>query len=95
MFSSYTYSNIKDGIVRINGVVAATTDKFPLQFAIITIRTIGNVSFNTISKDRRNQLNRTWNGDHAEILVYDTPLTDEQITQMESYLGEKWGIETI
>lgn len=39
---------------------------------------------------RQSDNQRSWHGDLAEILVYDTSLSDSDREQVEQYLGEKW-----
>lgn len=40
----------------------------------------------------RNQASAFSNGDYAEILIYNRPLTDGEHTAVRRYLGRKWGI---
>jgi hypothetical protein len=40
----------------------------------------------------RNQASNFSNGDYAEILIYNRPLTDSEHTSVRRYLGSKWGV---
>lgn len=82
--------NVKNGSGRVNGVDLTSLQylKKPSEFSILTITTAGAETFNTISNDR--SIGRSWNGDHAEILVYNRVLTTQEIQDVEYYLDSKW-----
>ena len=50
-----------------------------------------NVANTTYQIGNRTALDRTFNGDVGEIIIYNESLTDAQIDQVESYLYSKWG----
>ena len=60
--------------------------------SVISLRTTGNIEASNFSNDR-NIDNRYWSGDLAELLIYNTALTDEQIADVERRLGYKWGLQ--
>lgn len=45
-----------------------------------------------ISRDR-GYSDRTWQGDIAEVLIYDRQLTDDEISQVNQYLMQKFEIQ--
>ena len=51
-----------------------------------------NVANTTYQIGNRTALDRTFNGDVGEIIIYNESLTDAQIDQVESYLYSKWGL---
>ena len=59
--------------------------------SILSLRTTGNVEASNFSNDR-NIAGRYANGDLAELLIYNQPLNEAQITNVEYYLNEKWDL---
>ena len=41
-----------------------------------------------------NQYTESYKGIISEIIIFDTPLTDDQIIKVQYYLSKKWGLET-
>ena len=64
---------------------------FPQKLSVITLLSNGNVEANQIAKDRQFP-NRCWQGDIAEILLFNRPLPDHQRHAVETYLMRKYGI---
>jgi hypothetical protein len=88
-----THGNVRDGALAINGVTTnGLALNVPGTMSVISLRTIGNVEASNFSNDR-NIDNRYWSGDLAELLIYNTALTDEQIADVERKLGYKWGLQ--
>ena len=69
---------------------ARQTD-FPQVLSVITLEATTNVRANQIAKDRQFP-DRCWHGDIAEILLFDTTLTDNDRQAVEKYLLTKYGI---
>jgi hypothetical protein len=93
--SAYSSPNILNGITKLMGVpVNGATTALPSgSFQVLSLVTTGNVQANTVSLDR-NIANRSWNGDIAEILIYDQPLSGAEEVQIGSYLTAKYGLST-
>ena len=85
---------LKNGLFRLNGsLVDGNTTPFPdSNFSIVAIRTSENVEASRIGKDRSMGTNHNFDGRYAELLIYDTPLSDSEIERVEGYLAHKWGL---
>ena len=59
---------------------------------ILSIGTTGNVVANNFSKDRTNA-SRVWNGDLAEVLIYNELLPVSDMRKIEGYLAHKWSLQ--
>ena len=87
-------SNVRNGTTKLMGtVVDGTTTTLPTgTFQLVSLVTAGNVQANNVTKDRSNR--DGWNGDIAEILIYDTALTANQEAIVGSYLAAKYALTT-
>ena len=87
----HTNNNIKNGVTRINGnqVDGLSTD-MPTEHSIISVVTTGNVEANRIARDRA--IDRYWDGDVAEVLIYNTPLNDTDVESVNQYLATKYSL---
>ena len=54
--------------------------------------TIQSVANTTYQIGNRTALDRTFNGDIAELIIYNTELTIEQLNNVENYLASKWAV---
>ena len=91
-FQGNTHTNVSNGALAINGTTAnGTIANIPATMSVISLRTTGNVEASNFSNDR-NIAGRYWNGDLAELLIYNTPLADADISKTEGYLAHKWGL---
>ena len=92
--STYTSPNIKNGTTKLMGtVVDGTTNSIPAsQFHLISLVTAGNVQANQITQDRT--YHGSWQGDIAEILIYDRALTSNEEQSVGVYLAAKYGLST-
>ena len=59
---------------------------------IIAIRTTGMLPASSFSKDRANDV--YWDGDLAELIIYQEELPVPTMRMVEGYLAHKWGIES-
>ncbi|MCX6928839.1 MAG: autotransporter-associated beta strand repeat-containing protein, partial [Verrucomicrobia bacterium] len=91
--STYASSYIQNGTTRKNGaVVNGTTTALGTGWNMLDVVTSGGgVIADQITLDR-NIANRSWSGDIAEIIIYNTALTAAQVQQVEDYLNYKWGV---
>ena len=93
MFNSgYTSNNVQNGSLRLNGNKVDTAGTpFQSNMSILSLKTTGNVEASNFSSDR-DIGGRFANGDLAELLIYNTALSDAQISNIEYYLNHKWGL---
>jgi autotransporter-associated beta strand protein len=86
--------NIKTGITRLMGeTINGTTSALPAgSFQLVSLGTSGNVSADQICQDR--VYHGSWQGDIAEILIYDRALTVTEEAQVGTYLATKYGLTT-
>lgn len=61
----------------------------PQRWSMLAARPQWGVSANTLSFDRT-IAGRVWCGDYAEILLYESSLTDAEVATVQAYLSEKW-----
>ncbi len=90
----YTSADIRNGETKLMGeAVNGTTTSLPSgKFQLVSLITDGNVSANQICQDRN--FHGSWQGDIAEILIYDRPLSGAEEAQVGTYLSEKYGLTT-
>ena len=93
LFASNNISTyIKNGQDFVNGIATAPDSMAkPANYSIISLVTTGNVTAEYITNDG-NYPGRYWNGDYAEILIYDKALSETGRQTAEEYLMEKYGI---
>ena len=79
-------------LLKINGLAKSIpSSTFPSSLSIISLKTKKNLSATSFSRDR-NYSSRVWKGDLAELLIYNTSLSDTEIILTEGYLAHKWGL---
>ena len=85
-------SKVYNGYTRLNGVpIDGRVTAKPTSLSILTIRTTSNARATSFSNDR-NSANRSWKGKLGELLIFNSPLDDDQMQRMEGYLAQKWGL---
>ena len=89
--SQHANANLKNGTSLLNGQAASSSTVLGYDWNILSTQATGDVQLDAISRDR-NIANRGWDGDMAEILVYSTALTNEQVKEISRYLATKWNI---
>jgi autotransporter-associated beta strand protein len=92
--SNYSSANIRNGTTKLMGnTVNGTTTSLPSgSFKLVSLETSGNVSANQICQDRT--YHGSWQGDIAEILIYDRTLSGEEENKVGTYLSNKYGLQT-
>ena len=73
--------------------IVAYHTPFPKTLSLITIISSGPVKAGQLARDR-NFSGRSWQGDIAEVLLYDTPLADADRLAVEHYLTAKYALGT-
>jgi len=93
-WGQYTSSNITNGSTYNGGtLVDSLNDYLPLgKYNLITLLTDGNVSANTVSRDRA-YAKRSWYGEMCEIIISNQVLNTAEQQSIEEFLKEKWGPE--
>ena len=93
--SGHSSANIRNGTTRINGrAVDGTKTPVPTHYSVISLVTTGNVQANRFVKDRNIGLpSRSWDGDLAELLIYNRALTDSEERAVGQYLQQKYSIQ--
>ena len=90
--SSHASEYVKNGSTRLRGVsIDVTQTVLPRQSFILSVVTTDNVSANQLSRDRGTS-NHSWDGEIAEVLIYNQALSDANRTKVGRYLSEKWGV---
>ena len=88
----HTSANVKNGKFALNGNTAYWNTSKPSAMSILSHRTLGNVEASNFASDR-NINGRYANCDLAELIIYNSPLSDDQIKYQEGYLAKKWGLQ--
>ena len=91
--SNYAHANVKNGSLWVNGTPTdGLSQNVPSDLSVISLRTAGNVSANTFSRDR-NQNGRYWSGELGELIIFNYVMSDDQVRKVEGYLAHRWGLE--
>lgn len=78
------------GTTRLNFTqVNGSTTILPPRYSILSLVTIGVVAGNYLSRDRGNAA-RVWQGEYAEVVVYNKVLSATEVKQVEDYLHNKY-----
>jgi len=88
-------ANVRGGTTKINGTsVNGTSTGIPTTFSVVSLKTTGNVTASNFADDRhivQSGVNRVFEGDLGELLIFNTALSDSDIAKIEGYLAHKWG----
>ncbi|HEY3323481.1 MAG TPA: autotransporter-associated beta strand repeat-containing protein, partial [Planctomycetota bacterium] len=88
--NNWTSGNIRGGQTYLNGtLVDGTATALPAAYSIVDVITAGNVQANALCNDRGIAA-RIGGQQIAEIVIYNSALTDAQRRQNELYLACKW-----
>jgi hypothetical protein len=92
--NTWTSTYIKSGVTRLNGtVINGVTTSVPSSLSIVSLRTTDSVDADNFGYDRH-ITSRQWIGKLGELIIVNTPLTDNEIIGVEGYLARKWGLTT-
>jgi hypothetical protein len=88
----WTDPYLLNGILQVNGsMLDGLNQNYSYDSTnILSIQTTGMLPASSFSKDRDNSVH--WNGDLAELIIYNEPLPISTIRKLEGYLAHKWGI---
>jgi hypothetical protein len=92
--TDYTHQNIRDGVTRLMGnTINGSSTSLPSEsFQLVSLVTTGNVQANQICQDRMSH--GSWQGDIAEILIYNRALTGTEQVRVGTYLANKYQLAT-
>ena len=92
--SGHLSKYLHDGKTFLNGQeMDATKTPFPKQLSVISMQSTGPVEANQLARDRQFGA-RSWQGDIAEVLLYDVALSWTDRQNVEKYLLAKYHIDT-
>lgn len=91
---NHTSSSIRGGATKLMGnLINGTTTSLPSgNFQLVSLVTTGNVSADQICQDRT--YHGSWQGDIAEILIYNRALIPAEEVKVGTYLATKYGLVT-
>lgn len=91
-YNTLTDNGIINGTTKLNfNVVNGLTTSLNSKYNILSLTTINNVKADNFSNDRPSlNLNRYWNGELAELIIYNQQLTPLDVIQVEDYLNSKY-----
>ena len=82
-----------NGTTELNGTeINGRTTVMPTSMSVLSVRTTGNARANSLSRDR-NINGRSWDGDVAELIIYDRELAASEMVGIYLYLEAKYGID--
>ncbi len=92
--ATYTDPDILNGHTYINGAeVDGLATAMPTSLSIVAVRAAGDVQANTLVSDRY-MVDRTWQGDIAEVLLFTRELNLGELNEIGRYLTERYGLTT-
>jgi hypothetical protein len=90
LWHANVHGYVRNGSTWLNGVaVDGTQTQRPQQMSIVSLVTTGNVIADRFSQNGAN-VGTSWNGDLAELIIYDRVLTDPEREDVENYLNERY-----
>jgi len=82
-----------NGTTELNGTaIDGRSTVMPTAMSVLSVRTAGNAAANSLSRDRAID-GRSWDGDLAELIVYNRPLTTLEMANVYLYLEAKYAID--
>ncbi len=90
--AAYTSANVRNGTTKLNGTaVNGTTTPLGNGWKLVSLVTAGNCEASRISKDRSIAA-RSWDGDIAEVIIYDRALSANEELLVGGYLSQKYAL---
>ena len=88
--ATYTSANVRNGATKLNGAtINGTTAQLGAGWRLVSLVTAGNCEASRLSRDRT-VAGRSWDGDVAEVIVYDRALTANEELLIGGYLAQKY-----
>ncbi len=95
IWSSGNAPRMFNGITELNGrAIDGRTTLMPTQMSVLAVRTADLCTADSLSKDRT-QTGRSWDGDVAEVIIYNRTLTPTEMAGIYAYLENKYGIDVV
>ena len=92
--ASLSDTGIRRGLTQVNGTsVDGTATRMPTNMAIIALVTSSDVQANTFVSDR-GITSRAWDGDVAEVMIFDRALSLGELNEVGNALSGKYGLAT-
>lgn len=89
---TYSSANVRNGTTKLNGAaVNGTTTPLGSGWKLVSVVTAGNCEASRISKDRSIAA-RSWDGDIAEVIIYDRALNANEELLVGAYLAQKYAL---
>lgn len=93
IWSSGNAPRMYNGITELNGrAIDGRTTVAPKQMSVLSVRTADTCTADSLSKDRT-QTGRSWDGDVAEVIIYNRTLTPAEMAGIYTYLQGKYAIK--
>lgn len=93
--STNTSANIRSGTTRMMGnLVNGTSTPLGSGYRLISVVTAGSVEASRLSKDRSIAA-RSWDGDVAEVIIYNRALSEVEESKVGTYLAQKYALSAI
>ncbi|MEO0469992.1 MAG: CotH kinase family protein [Bacteroidota bacterium] len=90
--TTHAATEVQNGAWEQNGIsIAGGSTQHTGDFNILSVVTTGDVSANQLVRDR-DIASRLWQGDIAEVIIYDRALSSAEIIDVTSYLNIKYAI---
>lgn len=90
--ATYASTNVRNGTTKLNGAaVNGSTTPLGNGWKLVSVVTAGNCEASRISRDR-NIAGRSWDGDIAEIIIYDRALSANEEQLVGGYLSQKYAL---
>ncbi len=82
--------NVTGGQTRINStLINGSSENYPNDFFLLSLVTLADVKASNFASDRILD-NRTWNGNLAELIIYNRALSENEVLSIENYLSNKY-----
>jgi autotransporter-associated beta strand protein len=89
---TYASANVRNGTTKLNGTsVNGTATALGSGWKLLSVVTAGNVEASRLSRDR-SIAGRSWDGDVAEVIIYDRALTANEELLVGGYLAQKYNL---
>lgn len=89
---TYATTSVRNGSTKLNGAaVNGTTTPLGAGWKLVSLVTAGNVEASRLARDR-SIVGRSWDGDVAEVIVYDRALTENEEVLIGGYLAQKYAL---